>query len=599
MADPTIQSNGRIGVLQQFMLDNREKLNEIPGVSFEKGVLVKNERTEVDGQIVKVPTDKVDDILGSGTATAIESILIAAGLPEGSAFDADAQKKLSEFLIKNGMDEATVAAFTKDVGVVLNNKDLGPYYQSLAKADSMAINKAIQPDAALVKAPELATAPTDPVDVVAEEAREPAEETPPTKDTKGSEGYRSNQGGMYAVDEQDKNPIPEDARFKSTMALNPETLVNRDGQVVTPEPKPVWEEYGLDSMWGPLHEPVKVEQAQPTLKGEEMMFVHNSHPKHADIVEGSHKPVISPELTSIVGAFKDADSNNSPAALDVTQKGDLALTKADIDIMKVGEPDARQLAVIALFEQQHAARIEANPEFIKLNKEIAEIETGKSAHRDDLQACLKNFKATAMILDDVRGKYIEDKDNADQKLWIDAVIDGKEERLELSLNDIRNDNIPGVGYFEFMDRANVEEAFYAQFYPAVDRNLMRDSKAYAEQVAQFNQDSERLIGKGNITDTPINSFAKKQGEVLFAFWGPEKTGGEFDDIMRKKTPVSDGRAELIDIKALAKQMEQNIDQGVYIVKQTDIAAMMSKNEMLAQSDATQDRTLASVGAPPL
>ncbi len=285
MAEKIIQSNGRTGNIQQFMLDNKAALDKIPGVDINTSVLVKN------------GTNQVDDILGSGTASALESLLYAAQIKARvpadqitSELNDTTKGHLRELLTEQGMGDEIVSKFIKDADAIVNDGELGSYYQSLAKADASAIRKAYEAS-----------------DVSAEPKPSPPEEKEEIKDIKPT-------GPTVIVQEDAPEPAPErEASIApsqndvamSTMALNPNTIVDNQNRIIPQEPETVFEEYGLDDGLIASHEPVVKDII--------------SEPAAPDMLMASHSPTI-PDADTF------SDLNMYPISHEVVQSTDIPFT---------------------------------------------------------------------------------------------------------------------------------------------------------------------------------------------------------------------------------------------------------------------------------
>ncbi len=131
-----IQSDGRIAVLQQFLFENEDLLNKIPGVHID--------RTKIGDS-----AGHIDDLLGKGTSSALESLLIAAQIDAGvtadkitDEFNDTTRKQLRKFLVARGVDAEDVKQFIKDTVCISKNGELAHLYKGLANADQAAIRKA-------------------------------------------------------------------------------------------------------------------------------------------------------------------------------------------------------------------------------------------------------------------------------------------------------------------------------------------------------------------------------------------------------------------------------------------------------------------------
>ncbi len=597
-----IQSNGRIGVLQQFMFENEALLDKIPGIDIE--------RTKIGSK-----TGEIDNILGKGTATAIESILMAAGIPEGSDFNADAQAKLSEFLTKNGMNAAQVSTFVKDVGVVVNDKDLGPIYQRNAKADTVAIHKAPETDK-IVQAPasEQEKQTETPVPAKKEGDKGPEGEDEPEKDKKNDDEHTSRPmyakgnepelhnellGANVKVDDAGKvtieDPVvtvekqivaPPDERIAMS-TIKPGAFVNSAGRIVEPqEIKPVIseeqyasivEEFGIGKDHVVLASVHKPTMASP--KPEDNLLA----PKGGEemVLASTHGSTPSFSSLSIAEPFMCAKLNFTPISLDADKTADFQVTISDIKKMQAKEelsPDEKKL--VAIVEGKHEALINSNPKLAAVTQQKEALLETNAAHRDGLKGCHQNVKATAIALDDKMAMF--ESKHGDKTLHFNAVVDGEMTTLHLSRNQLLAGDIPGVGMLEFLDRAGVREAGYAKFLevlPAVEKEAYAD---YTQKVAEFHEDATKLIGAENMGDPATENFEEHLASL-----------NVFENLKHGEFNI-----DMNGLYALENQewkMERDIGQEVYIVKQSEIDAFDPNKdaEMIAKNDPDPASTIPS------
>ncbi|MCK5384915.1 MAG: hypothetical protein KAJ29_05010 [Alphaproteobacteria bacterium] len=119
-----IQSNGKIAVLQQFMFENRDLLDKISGVDIDPR------------KIGNSKTGDIDDLLGKGTSTALQSMLIAAQLKAGvdpkeisNEFNDTTKEMLRDLLVEKGINVEQVDQFIEDTVHISKGGELAHIYR--------------------------------------------------------------------------------------------------------------------------------------------------------------------------------------------------------------------------------------------------------------------------------------------------------------------------------------------------------------------------------------------------------------------------------------------------------------------------------------
>ena len=224
-----IQSNGRVAIFQQFLLENREALNKIPGVSV----------GDVGGK-----NGAIDDILGTKTSTALESLLVAAQLHAGKEptgeFNDESVKTLRDFLVDTRkMDAAQVNTFVDGLKHISAGGELAELHKGYAKADARAIKEAyeaskqIEPDQRGSGEPAPAQPESQPEERENTPKRDPEPEPyrGPTMMAEGFDEVPADDAAMPMTDMSEGAPDPvTEPENKDVLAM--ETFVYRNKEML-------------------------------------------------------------------------------------------------------------------------------------------------------------------------------------------------------------------------------------------------------------------------------------------------------------------------------------------------------------------------------
>ena len=531
MAD--LISHGKTANIQRPMLDNKDILNKIPGVHI----------TDVGGRL-----GPVDDHMGPKTATALESILIAAGFNKGAELSEKDQGDLADFLAERGMDVEQAKQFAEAAAVITNDPELGAVFRECSKADEAKIREAIvaekkvQEPAPADQKPEPTSpkepgtndlpkgvgTPTEekPWEVMRAEAPASSGEEPPADEHKeiavALKGEEVNIGNGLSI----------------TMDKEDAVAFAANTEVKTSEPAPVFEEYNIGG-------------------GFSVMACH---------VSGTELPPSPEEITKLFG---DAVAHENPDVIGT-------YTVADVQGMKANDPSPFQQKIIEVVLGKHEERSESDK---ARQEQIAALREEQSAIGPAMNACIEDTIRAAMKIDDL------DKAMVNAKFDFAATIDGKEVRFEdntktggtdsrLSMQQIIDGDIPGISspYLEPFDYKRVKEAGAEAFH-----NKMMTSEGYAALFNDYKGSLVRLEGADHVGELPNIAF-KEHFDQLDLF--DNLRHGEFMGGLRELN------TSIAALEESTEQIKGDADSATYVVKQSDLDALANPTEVIAKQDAT-------------
>jgi len=507
-------SHGRTANIQRPMLDNKDILNQIPGVNI----------TDVGGR-----HGPVDDHMGPKTATALESILIAAGFPKGAALDGDDQNKLAVFLAERGMDAKDAIQFAKDAAEIVKDPELGAVFRECSKADEATIDKAIE-----------AEQKTDPTPNI-EQEKTVVPTSPAMLADAGDEKYTLIPDGHKVL----QSPLPQPKNTAnhgvaiSTMALKPNTPVNEKGQIIESKPvisqeeyASIVKEYDVDKehvVLAPMHKstiaPTEPKVEQPALKGDDMLMASHKTTvpmpaetvdKIATVENANQTPAVNvhdlitkaaakttntdqapavnvhdlitkaaaktirdgeikdkdpltgqgPLYASIgkVGpVFTDSADKNSDVPKDVSKEEDYKLTMREAEKLAEKSPTTENIKLAALVKVKHEQFLKENPDLKENSQKIADLKAQNAIDRPAMNKCLEDQHRSAEFLD------FKVNDMSAQPFKFEAL--GR--TFELSLEQFRNGDYSGL---------DKNPSFVSVFGFGADKKLVTDAyeKTYKE-----------------------------------------------------------------------------------------------------------------------
>jgi len=558
----TIQSNGRIGVLQNFLFENKAALEQIHGI-------------DIDRKKIGNSQGQVDDILGKGTSTALQSILVAAQLRAGVApeeitkeFNDTTKVMLRDLLVGQGIEAEQVNQFIEDTVHISKGGELAHLYENQANAHTAAIIEGFEPNrqpSQEAKAPPPPPPPEEPetddlpdgVGTPTEEkpgavmrAEAPVDEKEVVPPTTAVVGKEVNIGGGLSVFESTETPTEETAvaqageeiniggGFSITMDKEDAVAFAANTEVKTSEPAPVFEEYNIGG-------------------GFSVMACH---------VSGTELPPSPEEITKLFG---DAVAHENPDVIGT-------YTVADVQGMKANDPSPFQQKIIEVVLGKHEERSESDK---ARQEQIAALREEQSAIGPAMNACIEDTIRAAMKIDDL------DKAMVNAKFDFAATIDGKEVRFEdntktggtdsrLSMQQIIDGDIPGISspYLEPFDYKRVKEAGAEAFH-----NKMMTSEGYAALFNDYKGSLVRLEGADHVGELPNIAF-KEHFDQLDLF--DNLRHGEFMGGLRELN------TSIAALEESTEQIKGDADSATYVVKQSDLDALANPTEVIAKQDAT-------------
>ncbi len=372
---------------------------------------------------------------------------------------------------------------------------------------------------------------------------------------------------------------------RSTMALNPYAIVdNNSGNIVSDADGviPVYEDYNVDEKDAPYK-----------------------------LVE------VNPSPTEIKELFKLAKYHNSPIALDQIPKGYKSYTIADVREMRKNEPDPAQQRLINAIYTERDSRLE-NAGYTELMDQIKEAKVELNTILPEQGEVIIDTKKTAILIDEMRqgrarfdgdvedlpfkfraivggetrffelsmnqiensdfkyadrysekdmqaiktaalevfpGVKAENAAISDMPVEFTAIADGTTQEFNLSLNQIRDHDFEGFHFWERYDINAIEQAGLKVFH-----EKMMGSEKYSTLVAQYKENVTELVGD-RAGELPTDNFEKHFNSLDARAIQSGGFAREFWDMSKN----------IREMQAQAETMKDNVDSGVYLVKDANLA----------------------------